>query len=238
MDEELGERLQELSLAVGVDLGADAGAALLRFLALLLAANLKLSLTAIRDPQEALVKHLADSLAGLDLVRGGGGAVVDVGSGGGLPGIPLAVCSPGREFVLVEASRKKVAYLQATVRELGLDNVRVWWRRVEAVGQGEGRERFGVAVVRAVTSLAVVYEYCLPLLAVGGRLVAWRGRQAEVEMEAARGVAEKLGGGPARLHPYSLAGAGERGLVVVEKVGPTPARFPRRVGVPERRPLA
>lgn len=231
------ERLKEHGRAVGVELDEKEGMTLLRFLGLLGAASLRLNLTAIRDKEEAVVKHLADSLAGLGLVRAHGGAVVDVGSGGGLPGIPLAICSPRQEFILVEASRKKAFYLESVVHELGLGNVRVWWCRAEEAGQGQGRERFGVAVARAVAPLPVVYEYCLPLLALGGILVAWRGQQASVEARTASEVAEMLGGGEARLYGYRLAGVGDRYLVVVEKVRPTPARFPRRAGVPGKRPL-
>lgn len=237
MAEELLERLRSHCQAVGVDLGQVEERLLLRFLGLLEAANLQMNLTAIRDPREAVMKHLADSLAGLAWVREHGGAVVDVGSGGGLPGVPLAICCPGQKFVLLEASQKKAGYLESTVARLGLNNVRVRWGRAEAEGRAEGRESFGVALIRAVAPLAVVYEYCLPLLHLGGILVAWRGRRAAAEVEVAARALEILGGGGVWLYGYQFPGAGERYLVVVEKGGPTPPRFPRRVGVPARHPL-
>jgi 16S rRNA (guanine527-N7)-methyltransferase len=162
---------------------------------------------------------LDDALRGLDVVRSFDGDVVDVGSGGGSPGIPLALALPERAFTLVEAERRKADFL----REHAPANVQVVWGRVEE----QPVDTWGVAVAKALAQPATAVEWVLPLVRPGGAAVLWLGPSADLGVVAA--VAAQVGGGEPRL---------EQGLVVVPKVAPTPAGFPRRVGVAKKRPLA
>ena len=177
-------------------------------------------LTALKDPAEARRVLLDDALAGVELVRGFAGAVVDVGSGGGTPGIPLAATLSDREVTLLEAESRKVRFLERWPVELA--NLRVVWGRAE-----EHADRYGVAVAKALAPPPVAAEWCLPLVEEGGAVVLWVGPSAEPERVAR--VAEKLGGELAESPP---------GFVVLRKTGPTPDGFPRRPGIARKRPLA
>jgi 16S rRNA (guanine527-N7)-methyltransferase len=159
-----------------------------------------------------------DALRAVRLVDRFEGPVVDVGSGGGSPGIPLAAGLPEREVTLLEAQRRKCDFL----RQWAPANARVLWGRAEE----QPVEAYGVALAKALAQPPVAAEWCLPLVRVGGAAILWFGETAELEAVAA--VAEKLGGGPLEV--------GE-GLVLIPKVRPSPPGFPRRVGVAKRRPL-
>ena len=178
-------------------------------------------LTALRDPAAARRVLLDDALRGLSLVEREDGPIVDVGSGGGTPGIPLAASLPGREVTLLEAERRKCDFLERWTPEL--PNLRVVWGRAEE----QPLETYGVAVAKALAYPATAAEWCLPLVREGGLVVLWVGESAEPERVAR--VAELIGG--------TLEEA-PQGLLAIRKTGPTPAGFPRRTGVARKRPLA
>jgi 16S rRNA (guanine527-N7)-methyltransferase len=151
--------------------------------------------------------------------------VVDVGSGGGSPGIPLAAARPDLQFVLLESQRRKCAFLEEIAPEFG--NVSVVCGRAEEHGRGAGRDAYGAALARALAPPPVAAEWCLPLVAPGGVVILFVGPSAVVgDVEP---VAAELGGGPVEEHD---------GLLVLRKLEPTPARFPRRPGLARKRPLA
>jgi 16S rRNA (guanine527-N7)-methyltransferase len=194
--------------------------------------------TAVRDPLRALDDHLADALVALELepVRSAR-SVADLGSGAGVPGLPLAIAREELEMCLVEAAGRKCAFLRGVVDELGLPRVTVVHTRAEELAvQAPGA--FDLVTVRAVASMAVVAEYAAPLLKIGGSLVVWRGAadsQAELEAEDA---AMQLGlrvSPPLPVSPYP--GAERRHLHLMSKVAETPDRFPRRPGMATKRPL-
>ncbi|MBA3348352.1 MAG: class I SAM-dependent methyltransferase [Actinobacteria bacterium] len=178
-------------------------------------------LTALKDRAEARHVLLADALAGLELVRGFDGPIVDVGSGGGTPGIPLAALLPDRLVTLLEAERRKAEFLERWTPEL--PNLAVVWGRAES----QAPATFGVAVAKALAPPPVAAEWCLPLVAVGGAVVLWVGPSAD--LEAVASVAGKLAAAIEDSPP---------GFVVLRKTGPTPPGFPRRPGVARKRPLA
>jgi 16S rRNA (guanine527-N7)-methyltransferase len=173
------------------------------------------------SPEDARRVHVDESLAALDVVRQFDGPIVDVGSGGGAPGIPLAVSLPGREVTLLESNRRKCAFLERWAREL--PNVEVVCGRAEE----QPVDRWGVAVAKALASPPVAAEWCLPLVVPGGAAILFVGPSAEVDRVAR--VAEQLAA--------ELVKA-PSGLLVLRKTGPTPAEFPRRPGVARKRPLA
>ena len=176
-------------------------------------------LTALRDLGRAREMLWDDALRAVPLVERFEGPIIDVGSGGGSPGIPLAAALPDREVTLLDAERRKCDFL----REWAPPNATVVWGRAEE----QPVESFGVAVAKALAQPPVAAEWCLPLVQVGGAAILWLGETADLAAVAA--VAERLGGAPPEDHG---------GLVLIPKIAPTPAGFPRRVGVAKRRPLA
>ena len=186
-------------------------------------------LTTAGDLAEARRVHVDDALAAAAYVELG--PVVDVGSGGGSPGIPLASARPELRFVLLEAQRRKCDFLERAAA--AFPNVEVVCARAEEHARGEGREAYGTAVAQALAPPPVALEWCLPLVREGGRVVLLAGA---VDVEQAAVAAEAVGGGRPEVVP--LPGSERRSLLVVPKVGPTPERFPRRPGAARKRPLA
>jgi 16S rRNA (guanine527-N7)-methyltransferase len=178
-------------------------------------------LTAIGDREEARSMLIDDALRGAEVVASFEGPVVDVGSGGGSPGIPLAAALPEREVTLLEANARKARFLECVA--LDFPNVTVVRGRAEE----QEVDRYGVAVAKALAQPPVALEWCLPLVRPGGAAVLWLGPSADLEQLAR--VSGQLGGGP----PEQRSG-----LAIVPKAGPTPPGFPRRPGVARKRPLA
>jgi 16S rRNA (guanine527-N7)-methyltransferase len=209
-----------------------------RLLAILdrLAAD-ELAPTAVRAPDEALRTHLADSLAAFDLdVVRSALTIADLGSGAGFPGLPLAVALPAAEVCLIESQRRKCDFIEAVSRAAGIVNARAVCTRAEEWVAGVGAN--DVVLARALAAPSVVLEYAAPLLRLGGVLVDWRGRRNAEEEEEAAAAAAGLGlelAAIQRVEPYE--GVREHHLHSYSKVGPTPARFPRRAGVARKRPL-
>lgn len=186
-------------------------------------------LTAVRDRVEARRVHLDDALAAAAHVQDG--PVVDVGSGGGSPGIPLAAARPELHVDLLEAQRRKCSFLAGAAAEF--PNVGVVCARAEEHARGDGREAYGTALAQALAPPAVALEWCLPLVRLGGRVILLAG---EVDLGRAAAVAEAVGGGAPET--VALPGGTRRSLLLVAKVRPTPERFPRRPGAARKRPLA
>lgn len=212
-----------------------------RYVALLLEANARLNLTRVVEPEAIARLHLLDSLAALDLLDAAGGkAAVDLGSGGGVPGIPLALARPDVRWTLVDSVGKKADALRGFVEALGLSNVTVLAERAEVLGRSPAhRERHNFVAARACASLPVLVELALPLLAIGGTLLAWKGPLNDEDDEVQRGRAALalLGGQLRYLRPAGPAVLGGHTFVVASKDRPTPDRYPRRPGEPARRPL-
>ena len=202
--------------------------------------NRQFNLTAVRDPDEAWHKHILDSLQGLETgLFEGEKSVADLGAGAGFPGLALAIARPKLRLALIEATRKKCDFLRSAIEKFNL-NAEVLCARAEAVGQGrERREAFDVVTARAVGSIGEVCELALPLARVGGHVVLWRGQWARQEIAAVQGALQTLGGACHEIRPYQLPGHEMTyHLVVLDTIAPTPAKFPRREGLPKHQPLA
>ena len=205
--------------------------------------NRRFNLTAITDYEAVQVRHFLDSLSCLLALPASclqvGAQVVDVGTGAGFPGIPLKIVCPHISLTLVEATRKKVVFLEHLIGRLGLEGVRVIHARAEELGRQRAyRERYDWAVARAVAEMPTLVEYLLPLVRVGGSILAQKGESAPAEVHAAEEAIRILGGEVRRLIPVHLHGIAEtRYLVIVDKVAATPEKYPRRPGIPSKRPL-
>ena len=220
--------------AYGIALEGQARALLGGYLSALLETNQAFNLTAVTEPSAAWRKHILDSLSLLPsfAARPELTQIIDVGSGGGLPALPLAIALPERRFTLLEATGKKARFLAEVSQTLGLSNVQVVAERAETFGQGEGRARFDAVTSRAVSRLSVLLELTLPFLRVGGLCLALKGEQAEAEVGEAKRALELLGGAVNAVERTSTGS-----IVRIDKHGPTPGKYPRRPGEPKRAPL-
>lgn len=202
--------------------------------------NARFNLTAIRDPQEIHIKHFLDSLTCLLAMRDPPpDKLVDIGTGAGFPGIPIKIIHPKIQLTLVESVGKKAEFCRHVVKILDLQGVDVVQERAETMGQDPSfRERYDWAVARAVAILPVLAEYLLPLVRVGGSMLAMKGESGPSEAHSSEHALRVLGGHLRQLMPVTLPGvAEERYLVVIDKVAATPANYPRKVGIPAKRPL-
>jgi 16S rRNA (guanine527-N7)-methyltransferase len=202
--------------------------------------NLRFNLTAIDEPEKIRTKHFLDSLTCLIVMRDTAmERVIDVGTGAGFPGIPLKIVCPAMRLTLVESVGKKANFCRHVTQLLGLAGVEVMQARAEEVGQmPTQREKYDWAVARAVSVMPVLAEFLLPLVRVGGRMLAMKGENAPGETHSAEHALRVLGGHLRRLVPVTLPGiADERYLVVVDKVAATPNGYPRRVGMPGKKPI-
>ncbi len=207
----------------------------------LLAWNRHTNLTAITDLDAIMTRHLLDSLSCLLAigVPAGGLKVIDVGTGAGFPGLPLKIVYPVIDLTLLEATGKKTQFLEHVVAELGLQGVTIITTRAEEAGHMPGlRERYDWVLARAVAHLRTLAEYLLPLCRVGGVCLAQKGKGAAEEVQEAAAALDLLGGVLRDLLPVHLPGVEQTHyLVLIDKTRPTPAKYPRRPGMPTKRPL-
>lgn len=207
---------------------------------LLIGWNERMNLTALTAPEDVAVKHIIDSLTAYDeKLFAPARTLIDVGTGAGLPGIPLAVYAPKIEVTLMDALGKRVKFLTEAAAAMGLRNVRcIHARAEEAARRPEHRARYDIAVSRAVARLPVLLEYTLPFVRTGGTLLALKGRAYAAEQAEGKRAAEILGGGAISTRPVRLPGLDDvRAILAVTKERLTPKGYPRRAGLPERAPL-
>lgn len=225
---------------LGFALTADQLAQFAAYEALLLEWNERIALTAIRDRRALRIRHFLDALT-CATVTGplDGRTLIDIGSGAGFPGLPLKILYPGLRLTLVDSVAKKARFLELVAAELGLSDMVVLAERAEVLGQDAAhREAYEWAVARAVAELRVLVELLLPLCRAGGAALAQKGDSAAAEVSAAGPAIAALGGAAPRLSPVRLPDTeATHYLVVIPKIEPTPARYPRRAGMPAKRPL-
>ena len=207
------------------------------FLKELLAWNQKFNLTSITDPEEIRIRHFGDSLTLLQVIQLTDQSVIDVGTGAGFPGIPLKLACPEIKLTLLEAVQKKTEFLKHIVSALSLADVEIIWGRAEDVAKKK-REKFDLAVSRAVAKLNVLSEYCLPLVKVGGHFIAYKEEKIEEEAEKSITAIKTLGGKIKDIKKVKLHGSEiVRSLVIIDKISSTPEKFPRRAGMAKKKPL-
>jgi 16S rRNA (guanine527-N7)-methyltransferase len=210
-----------------------------RYADLLIDWNLRFNLTSIVDPREIVIKHFLDSLSATRSIPPGPLKLIDVGAGAGLPGLPIKLVRPDVALTLLEATRKKCDFLKAVIDDLQLTDVQVINARAEEAGRmEEHREQYDIAIARALAEMPTLIEYVLPLVKIGGIAVAQKSKEAEKETQRAAVAIATLGGRLREVTPVVVPELNEaRYLVIIEKIAGTPEKYPRRTGVPAKKPL-
>lgn len=225
---------------LNLDLTVEQQGAFERYQHELIAWNDRVNLTAITDPLAVEMRHFLDSLTVLKAGRlGAGTKVIDVGAGAGFPGLPLRIVCPTIQLALLEATGKKTAFLQHIIAELNLTGVKVVNARAEEAGQDPAhREEYDLVLARAVAHLPILVEYLLPLCKIGGRCVAMKGESAMAEINLAEHAIRLLGGRFVQVASIELPHVTETHyLILIDKVAATPPHYPRRPGIPSKKPL-
>ena len=200
--------------------------------------NEKINVTAIRDPEEFYEKNIKDSLSVMKLPEfSDAKRVLDLGTGGGFPGLPLAIACPDKEFILLDSVAKKLKVVASAVNEFKLENVDVVNMRAEDLAKWPAyRESFDAVVSRAVANMSTLSEYCLPFVKKGGHFIAYKTEDARAEIEEAKHAISLLGGELIDIVSDGVEGSGHI-FAVVRKVKTTPAKYPRKAGLPSKDPL-
>ena len=206
---------------------------------LLVSWNERMNLTAITEPKDVAIKHFADSLSVLSFVDVPNGAsVIDVGTGAGFPGLVLKIARPDIKLTLLDSLKKRLTFLEDVLNNLGLDAQLIHSRAEEGGQNIDLRECYDFAVSRAVAQLNVLCEYCLPYVRLSGSFIAFKGGEADEEIKSASKAIQALGGKKTDVYGFELPeNSGSRTLVVIEKVQPTPDKYPRQNGKIKAKPL-
>ena len=211
------------------------------YLDLLLERNTVMNLTAITDPEEAVIKHFVDSLTLLKALEIKKNAkVIDVGTGAGFPGIPLKIMRPDIELTLLDSLNKRINFLNEVISALGLTGVETIHGRAEDYAKpGKCREKYDLCVSRAVANLSTLSEYCLPFVKVGGKFISYKSEKITEEMNAAQHAVKILGGKMDGQVEFTLPDSDiYRNLFIITKEKSTPAKYPRKAGLPSKEPLS
>lgn len=211
---------------------------LCRYYELLVEWNEKMNLTALTAPEDVALKHFADSLMLLHYIDIEKNArVIDVGTGAGFPGLVLKIARPDIRLSLLDSLQKRLVFLETACRELSIDDAALIHSRAEDGSRTELRDSFDVAVSRAVASLNTLCEYDMPYVKPGGRMIAMKGKDASIELSEADNAIQILGGKIVNKHDFVLGEAGERSIIEIEKLSPTPEKYPRKSKQIKNKPL-
>lgn len=220
----------------GIILSEDQSAKLDKLASYMVEYNKNVNLTRITEPDEIVEKHYIDSILPLTMVDVPCGTkVIDVGAGAGFPSLPMKIYRPDLEFTLLDSSNKRITYLESACKLLGISCDTVHARGEELGRDGKYREKYGLAAARAVASLNVLCEYCLPFVRTGGMFMALKGEKDETQ--DAENAIKQLGGRIKEVKKYTLPGGDKRNLVIIEKTAPTPPQYPRASAKIAKHPL-
>jgi 16S rRNA (guanine527-N7)-methyltransferase len=238
------EELIDGARQLGIELNTRQGKQFQLYYQELIEWNKKFNLTAITDYQEVQTKHFLDSISitlalTKEQMKNPNLSILDIGTGAGFPGIPLKILLTQSRLVLLDSKAKKATFLRYVTQKLGLGKVEIVIGRAEEVAHLPPlRQQFHLVVSRAVTSLPALVELALPFCQIGGRFVAQKKGDARAEINGASKAIDTLGGKLSQVKKVEMEGlSGERYLVIIDKIYPTPEKYPRRTGIPMRRPI-
>lgn len=235
MEQELGQ--------IGIHLEEKQMNQFYQYMEILVETNKVMNLTAITEEKEIITKHFVDSLSLIkvltELKEEKTLRIIDVGTGGGFPGIPLKIAFPSCQITLLDSLQKRVKFLEEVCRQLGLRDIEAVHGRAEDMGQkADYRERYDCAVSRAVANLSTLSEYCLPFVKTGGVFISYKSGEVEEEAEAAKKAIQILGGKLEEVYPFLLPDTEmKRSFVKIRKIKETGKRYPRKAGMPAKEPL-
>ena len=236
-EKEFLEDLIRKASQLGIRLSEEKAHLYYQYMELLLEWNEKINLTAITDPHEIILKHFIDSLTALPYIPEKSN-VLDIGTGAGFPGIPLKIVN-NNSYTLMDSLNKRITFLQEVIKELRLENIEVVHARAEDYARNnEKREKYQVVIARAVASLNILVEYMLPMLQIGGVAICMKGSQIEQEIVNAKKAIEILGGKLETVEQFKLPESNiSRTIIVIKKIKNTPNIYPRKAGIPTKKPL-
>ena len=208
------------------------------YMQLLLEWNEKINLTAITDENEIILKHFVDSLTVLKYI-GEDDKIIDVGTGAGFPGIPIAIMMPNTKITLLDSLNKRINFLNEVINKLDLKNVETIHNRSEDCGKNEKyREKYDIAIARAVANLSTLSEYLLPFVSIGGKMICMKGSDIEQEVINAKKAIKILGAKIDLIEDFNLPGSDiKRNIIITKKINKTPGIYPRKAGTPGKDPI-
>ncbi len=238
MEKDFKSVLEEKAKRINVNLSDKSIIDFYEYMQLLLEWNKKINLTAITEEDEIIVKHFVDSLTILKYIDEEE-KIIDVGTGAGFPGIPLAIVKRKNKFTLVDSLNKRINFLKEVKEKIELNNIEAIHSRAEDFGQDKNqRESFDIAISRAVAKLNTLVEYLIPLVRLNGKIICMKGNQIEEELKEASFAIKELGGEIKQKEEFLLPGTDiKRTIIVIEKIKKTPEKYPRKSGLPSKNPL-
>ncbi len=236
--EEFAKKIQEQANLINIKLENEDIIKFYKYMNMLLEWNENINLTAIIEPNEIISKHFIDCLT-INKYINDNDLIVDVGTGAGFPGIPLKIINENIKVTLLDSLNKRINFLNEVIKENDLKNITTTHERVEDFGINEqNREKYDIATSRAVANLSTLVEYLLPLVKVGGRCICMKGNNIKEEVEMAKNAIEKLGGKIIKIEEIKLPKTDiQRNIIIIEKVKKTPNIYPRKAGIPAKKPI-
>lgn len=238
MNDDFKNKMIELSRIINIEITDEQLLSYFTYMNLLLEWNEKVNLTAITEINEVILKHFIDSMTVLKFLEESED-IIDVGTGAGFPGIPIAIMNPNKRITLLDSLNKRINFLNEVCNKLKIDNVKTIHGRAEDFGQNKDyREKYDIAISRAVANMTTLSEYLIPFIKLGGRCICMKGNEIEEELEQAKYAIKLLGGKIERVEKFNLPNSDiERNIVIIKKIQETPSKYPRKAGMPSKAPM-
>ena len=239
MENSFKDNLKEFLKEINIDITLEQTENFYKFMNLLLEWNEKINLTALTSQEDIILKHFVDSLTVLKYIKSKE-SIVDIGTGAGFPGIPIALMYKDNNITLVDSLNKRINFLEEVKRQMNIKNVVTIHTRAEEFGQNKQyRENFDIAVSRAVANLSVLAEYLIPLVKLGGKIICMKGSSVLEEINNSKLAIKELGGEIKQIEEFYLPRTDmKRNVIIIEKVKNTPKKYPRKAGTPSKQPIS
>ncbi len=231
--------LSKLASELGIDLNEEQQKQFFLYMDLLLEWNEKINLTAITEEDDIILKHFIDSLTIMKYINDNEN-IIDVGTGAGFPGIPIAISNKNTDITLLDSLNKRIIFLNDVIEKINLKNVNAIHGRAEEIGQNKNyREKYDISVSRAVANLSTLVEYLIPLVKVGGKIICMKGPDCEEEILNAKYAIKELGGKIVQVDEFNLPNSdNKRTVIIIEKIKETEKKYPRKAGIPSKQPIS
>ena len=238
MNDDFKNKMIELSKKINVQLNDEQIKKYFDYMTLLLDWNEKINLTAITEMDDVILKHFIDSMTIFKYIENEE-SIIDVGTGAGFPGIPIAIMKKDVKITLLDSLNKRINFLNEVCSELKINNVETIHGRAEEIGKNkEHREKYDIAVSRAVANMSTLSEYLIPLVKIGGKCICMKGSEIEQELEQAKFAIKELGGKIEKVEKFTLPDSDmERNIIIIKKIKETSNKYPRKAGMPSKDPI-